>query len=105
MRASVVASALCTLLVAHAAQAQPACEPEGSPRCRFIAHCLKPAPPPKKGPGMEPSTQEGCSCVWGILERAFPPEEHARVAAFFEAKSSAGRIKVFPDVSKFKAFV
>src|SRR6185436_20803125 len=56
--------ALLTIPGTHSAQAQMVCEP--------------------------PHSQEGCSCVWDVLARAFPAEEHALLAEHMEVLA-AGR--------------
>jgi hypothetical protein len=122
-RASILGFLLYAALSTRAAQAQPTCEPENSPRCRYVTACLKlpgqrVVGVPLSGgkisiwivpPSPTPPTHESCSCIWGVLARAFPVEEHALVAEFWEAaaagKGSDERVKaVLPDASKRRGF-
>ena len=89
VKSSIFGSVLIAFLAAHSASAQPACGPAASPRCQWIASCLKPRPAHKKLPGFVPPTNEQCSCHWDILAKAFPPQQHAIVAEYVEALAAA----------------
>jgi hypothetical protein len=83
LKAIFVALALSVFLGTQSGQAQTACEPKNSLRCRYVTSCLDRAS--KSEFKSAPPTQEECACTWDHFARAFPVEEHALLIAYFEA--------------------
>jgi len=104
LRAIFVVFALSVFLGTQSGQAQTACEPKNSFRCRYVALCLDRASKSKFKSA--PPLEEDCACTWDQLARAFSVEEHALLFEYLQAspESIADQRALFPNEAAHEAF-